>query len=121
MGMLELSDENRKQAQSLKEFAEQPENRFVIGRSSFVPGDRSEYVRYLNNYRCVFTLTEHESRVFRHLSISVPAPNRLPHQMSAFTIATWFGFTGAPMQEDVATGPGLDWTGSSVQPRTTTA
>lgn len=109
MRMLDMSEENRKQVQSLKDFAEKPENRFVVGESSFVPGDRSEYVRYLNNYRCVFTLTEHEGRVFRHLSMSVPTPNMLPNKIAAFTIATWFGFTGATMHDDVATGPGPDW------------
>lgn len=91
------------------EFAARPENRYILGKSTFVPGDLSEYVRYLDGYRCVFTLTEHQEKIYRHLSISVPVPDKLPNTVAAFTIATWFGFTGALLDHDVAVEPGEDW------------
>jgi len=109
MRMLRLDEENRQKAKMLIEFAEKPENHYIVGVTPFVPGDRPEYVTFLDDYRCVFTVTKHEGRTFRHLSMSVPSPGALPNVLASFTVATWFGFTGAPMNKDVAVHHGKDW------------
>ena len=66
-----------------------------------------DYVVLLDSVRCVFTMTRASGKLFRHLSLSVPGA--IPGEVLAYTIATWFGFTGAEVREDVAVGPGADW------------
>jgi hypothetical protein len=59
-------------------------------------------------FRVVFTIThapEHKPQPFRHLSISVPGKD-YPNPMVVFTIAHHLGFTGATVEDDVATAPG---------------
>jgi len=109
MKALIFDETNKQKVEKLLEFANRPENYYVIGTTSFIPGDRPEYVAQINDYRCVFTMTKDEGLIYRHLSISVPVPGRLPHPIAAFTMATWFGFTGAIMNKDVAMEPGKDW------------
>lgn len=105
MRALSLSDENRQQITSLVDFASRPENLYRPGMGP-VPGDVPGYVRHIDSYRVVFTLTE----VDRHLSVSIPAPpGRLPHPYALFTIATWCGFTGGQIVEGVTVEPGADW------------
>lgn len=57
------------------------------------PGNDDRFVARLNTYRCVFTYTDSDGAIWRHLSISVPSKN-YPHPFAAFTIAGLFGFTG---------------------------
>jgi hypothetical protein len=57
------------------------------------PGDNPGYVCDLSTYRCVFTYTRKQERVFRHLSISVPS-KKYPNVPAVLMIATEFGFTG---------------------------
>jgi hypothetical protein len=107
--MLALSPENKKTAEAIVEYASKPEH-YYKPPTDWVPGDQPEYTCRINDYRCVFTITEQkDGKRFRHLSMSVPAAGKLPNVVAACTIATWFGFTGAPMYEDIATRPGLDW------------
>jgi hypothetical protein len=103
-----MTDENKAKVQAVVDFATKPEN-YYKPPADFVPGERPEYRCSLDSYRCVFTITEGKGKRFRHLSISIPVAGKLPNVMAACTIATWFGFTGAPMSEDVATGVGADW------------
>lgn len=58
------------------------------------PGDDPRFVAHLNTYRCVFTFTHAEGKVFRHLSVSIPSAGLFPHPAAILTIATLFGFTG---------------------------
>ena len=109
-----LTPENKAKAQAVVDFASLPENVYRPP-ADFVPGDRPEYRCQIDSYRCVFTITEGKGKRFRHLSISIPREGRLPNVEAACTIATWFGFTGAPMAEDVATGMGWDWFGDVVE------
>lgn len=106
--MLDLGPENRERARKLAEFAARPENHYVVGESKFIPGDVPDYVIQLDTIRCVFTMTQANGKLYRHLSLSVPGG--LPNPAIAYTIATWFGFTGAKIRhEDIAMGPGDDW------------
>ena len=92
-----LDDKAKAAVQCLRDFAEKPANWYLIGpggRSSFTPGDLPQYRVFLGSYRCVFTWTrQHDGRLFRHLSISVPS-ERYPNPIVAFEIAKLFGFTG---------------------------
>lgn len=58
------------------------------------PGDDPAFVINLNTYRVVFTFTAHHGKLYRHLSISVPAEGKYPNAAAAFMIAQEFGFTG---------------------------
>jgi hypothetical protein len=58
------------------------------------PGDDPAFVIHLDSYRVVFTLTEGHGKLWRQLSISVPAQGKFPNPAAAFTIAQEFGFTG---------------------------
>jgi hypothetical protein len=109
MRMLNLSTENKARAQRVLDHATKPENRYKPP-CNWVPGDRPEFVARIDTYRCVFTITEFpDGKLFRHLSISVPNRKAQPNVIAACTLATWFGFTGAPMHEGIATRPGIDW------------
>lgn len=107
MRILDLGPENREKAGKLAEFASRPENHYVVGDSAFIPGDRPEYVVVLGTVRCVFTMTRANGKLYRHLSLSVPGA--LPNEILAYTIATWFGLTGADVRQNVAVAPGPDW------------
>lgn len=59
-----------------------------------VPGDNKRHIAQLNDFRCVFSITQDRTgKLYRDLSISVPS-DKYPHQLAAFTIAGMFGFTG---------------------------
>lgn len=108
MRTLQLSSENRAEAQRVLDYANDP-NHYYEPPTDWVPGDQPEYTCHLDSFRCVFTITRANGKLLRHLSMSVPGPGKAPNPMAVFTVATWFGFTGATMQEDVATAPGDDW------------
>jgi len=110
MRLLELSTENQKKVASLVEFASLPENRYKPTIADWVPGDRPEYTRHINTYRLVFTVTEMpDGTLYRHMTLSVPAGGKLPNPLVAFTLATWCGFTGGEVKNDVTLRPGADW------------
>jgi hypothetical protein len=104
---LVIDDENKSAATRVVEFASRRENYFIPGKTEFVPGDRDEYVAMLGTYRCVFTVTLSNDRMYRHLSISIP--EKLPNPIAAFTIARMFGFTGGSVEGEVVTAPSEQW------------
>lgn len=110
MRMLQLSPENRLEAQRVVNYASKPEH-YYSPPTDWCPGDQPEYTCRIDSFRCVFTITDDKEhgKILRHLSISIPNPNAQPNQFAVYTLATWFGFTGAQMQEDVAVAPGKDW------------
>ena len=63
----------RRQAQRVLEFALDPKHWYRPGKDARVPGDDYRFVANLNSYRAVFSITEKDGAVFRHLSISVPS------------------------------------------------
>jgi len=103
-----FDDQARAKARQIREFAEQPENWYLIDgkdRESKTPGDDPRYVVHLNTYRCVFWITKELAGFHRHLSISVPSSG-LPHPYAAFMIAELFGFEG---WDGKTLEPGPDW------------
>lgn len=104
-----LTPDNKEKAAKVIAFAERPENWYHAGGSSWVPGDRPDFVARIDTYRCVYTHTVSQGKHYRHLSISVPADGKLPHQVAVFTLASFFGFTGGKMVEDAAVEPAEDW------------
>jgi hypothetical protein len=92
------------------------ENYYEPGQSpGQAPGDDARHVVLLNTYRCVFSITKDpEGKLYRHLSISVPARGKYPNPFAVFAIAELFGFTGwdgrtpeAPPEDWIA-GPNPD-------------
>src|ERR1700722_2197173 len=81
------------------DFAEKPENYYVIGPGGFSfqrpPGDDPRHVaRIPVGFRAVFSITHSPDGIlYRHLSISVTG-NKLPNPFAAYTIAELFGFRG---------------------------
>lgn len=96
-------------AGELVKFASRRENWYRPRMMTWVPGDRPEYVLHFGTYRCVFTITEMDGKLFRHLSVSVPAKGMMPNPMATATIADVFGFSGATRTQDVVTGIGPKW------------
>lgn len=109
MRMLNLDDENRERAAAVTTFAERPENWYHPQEDSWCPGDRPEFVVFIDTLRCVYTHTVVEGVHYRHLTVSIESRTRQLHPIPFFTLATFFGFTGAEMQEDVAVAAGSDW------------
>ena len=109
---LKLTDELKAACTKLREFAEKPENWYVVGKTTIIPGDRDEYMIQTSfGYRVVFTIThapEHKPEPFRHISVSVPS-GAYPNPIVVWTFAHLLGFTGATMEEDVAIEPGPTW------------
>lgn len=82
-------------AKEITAFAAQPANWYRIGESTWIPGNRPEYVLgAAGNIRAVFSFTwVSDDEVYRHLTIS--APHSLPSPLFVWTLAHAFGFTGA--------------------------
>lgn len=65
---------------------------YTPGPNAPVPGDDDKFVVQLDTFRCVFSFTQSDGAVWRHLSISIP--QNYPNPAAAFLIAEEFGFTG---------------------------
>jgi len=108
MRPLVIDDQARAKALRIREFAEQPENWYLIegsDRELKTPGNDSRRIAYLNTYRCVFSITKAPDGLYRHLSISVPSSG-LPNPYAAFMISELFGFEG---WDGKTLTPGPDW------------
>jgi hypothetical protein len=92
--ILVINDEVREAARQLVEFASKPENVYHPGPGATVPGDNPNFVLQLGDYRCVFTITDNK-RLWKHLSVSVPAKDYLPNPAAFEEIAHLFGITGS--------------------------
>jgi hypothetical protein len=57
------------------------------------PGDDPNHVAMFGTYRAVFSFTESDDMLWRHLSVSVPSAY-YPNPAAVFIIAQLFGFTG---------------------------
>jgi len=111
MGVIILS-EAKKRAAEIAKFAEQSANWYRIETSTFVPGDRDEYVLLSGDHKAVFTWTMlPTAEVVRHLSVSVPRPGKYPQPLTVWTLAHYFGFTGAKVdpESDTVAEPAEDW------------
>lgn len=70
------------------------------------PGDDPNFVTNFNDYRTVFSFTEADGVLWRHLSVSIPSKN-LPNPIAVFMIAELFGFTGWELE--MGMNPAKDW------------
>jgi hypothetical protein len=95
--MLTVDEEAKAKVKVVTDFAEKPENYYIVEKGGFSlqrpPGDDPRHVTHLDTYRCVFSITKAEDKLWKHLSVSVPNPNAFPNPMATFTIAELFGFT----------------------------
>jgi hypothetical protein len=92
--ILIIGDEQRVRAKEIAVFSSQPENYYVPGpKAKKVPGDCPEHVAQFNDFRTVFSWTKVKSGVYRHLSVSVGDPTRLPNPVMVEEISRLFGFS----------------------------
>jgi hypothetical protein len=67
---------------------------FYHAASGQIPGDDPNFVAHVPvGFRCVFTLTKHGGKLFRHLTVSVPDKDRFPSPEAMIALAREFGFT----------------------------
>jgi hypothetical protein len=99
--VLIIGDEQRERAKEIATFASQPENIYHPGPKAKVPGDCPEYVAQFNDFRAVFSWTKVKSGVYRHLSVSVGDPTRLPNPVMVEEISRLFGFSKGYQDWDV--------------------
>lgn len=110
MAQVLLLNEALGRAKEIRAFAEKPENWYRIGESTWVPGNRPEFVLGdVGNIRAVFSITwASDVQVLRHLTIS--APHALPSPLFVWTLAHMFGFTGAkPDDAGLVQKPSATW------------
>lgn len=89
----------QQRAREIVEYASQSENWYRPGPDAIIPGDKPEYVLQGTSVRAVFTWTVSPDDVRRHLSVSVKAEGRAPLPIMVWTLAHYFGFTGAKVDE----------------------
>lgn len=97
-------------AKEIVAFAEQSANWYRVGKSTWIPGNRPEYVlNNKGNVRAVFSFTWiSDDEVYRHLTIS--APRALPNPIFVWTLAHAFGFKGAKVDpEGLVQRPSVTW------------
>jgi len=92
--VLVIGDAEREAVNRLVAWAMEPANYYRIGPDAKIPGTNPKYVIRLNDFRCVFTITDNGEMLWRHLSVSVPAPNKIPNPIMFEEIAKLFGFKG---------------------------
>lgn len=97
MRVLVIDDRAIAAVKRVMDHATKPGNVYVVGPGGssvqHPPGEDWRHMARLSTYRCVFSLTRADGKMWRHLSISVPG-EKYPHVFAAFTIAELFGFTG---------------------------
>lgn len=94
MRLLVIDEAAKQEVRRVLDYALLPENWYRPGKDRRVPGDDPRFIARLNSYRCVFTITEYPTAVFRHVSISIPVQSHFVNPYAAYTIAQLFGFTG---------------------------
>jgi len=97
MRALVIDDAAKQAVMDVVVHASKPENFYVVGPGGSTnrkpPGDDPRFCVKLNTFRCVFSFTRADGKVWRHLSISIPS-EKYPHPFAVWTIAEMFGFTG---------------------------
>lgn len=68
---------------------------YRAGREQLVRPE-SEHVCIPRGYRAALSFEQQPSGLFRHLSVSVDTPGRLPHPEAIAALAREFGFTDFP-------------------------
>jgi len=99
MSALELNEAKRR-AQEIVAFAERSENWYRPGETTWIPGNRPEFVLTSLTIRAVFTWTQGKpGDVRRHMSVSTMGRN-YPTPPIVWTLAHFFGFQGVEANEE---------------------
>jgi len=99
--ILTIGPEEKQRAKEMVVYASQPGNYYHPGPKAKVPGDCPEHVAQFGSFRIVFSWTKVKPGVFRHLSVSVGDPKRLPNPVMVEEVSRLFGFTGTFKDWDV--------------------
>jgi len=94
MRPLVIDEAAKKLAAYVVGYALVPENHYrpsVPGTQP--PGDNQNHCCQINTYRCGFSITQIDDRLYRHFSVSVPG-TRFPNVAAVLMLAEIFGFTG---------------------------
>jgi hypothetical protein len=92
MRALIIGPDQRAAIRRVVAYAMEPDHFYRIGGP--IPGDDPNFVTHVpQGFCCVFTYTQHEGKLFRHLSIAVPGKDRRPSPEAAMMLAREFGFT----------------------------
>jgi hypothetical protein len=93
----------------VREYAERQENWYRPGADAEPPGKDANYVVWAGTIRAVFSWTVAPFGVLRHLTVSA-GEGKSPRPEACWTIAHYFGFTGAPPAEHgLFRHPGPEW------------
>jgi len=93
--VLVIGPEEKQRAKEIVAYASQPENIYHPDPKAKVPGDCPEHVAQFGSFRIVFSWTKVRLGVYRHLSVSVGDPTRLPNPVMVEEVSRLFGFTGS--------------------------
>lgn len=110
MASMMLLDGAKARAKEIADFAEKPENWYIVGESTWIPGDRPEYVLISGGVLAVFSWTKFPNgEVRRHMSVFVRG-SHYPNPIVVWSLAHYFGFTGVLMDKIGVGRSGGNWT-----------
>jgi hypothetical protein len=91
----------KERAEQIRTFAENPDNWYRAFQSSAkVPGLHDEYVLESGTIRAVFSWTlVPDGDIFRQMTVSSKNPGKWAQPLIVWTLAHYFGFTGATTNE----------------------
>ncbi|HEY4355927.1 MAG TPA: hypothetical protein VGN16_09285 [Acidobacteriaceae bacterium] len=82
------------EARAAEIIAHADQHHYIPGAGAPPPGDDPAFViELMGGYKAVFSFTEADNGLYRHLSVSVPGTS-LPNPIAVYAIAEMFGFTG---------------------------
>lgn len=108
--LIDFPEGAREEAERVVKYCEDPQHWYRPGPDVELPGNVREQTMFFDFgnegvYKCAFSITEHEGRLWRHLSVSVYKQNRAPIPAFVFEIADLLGFRGYEGQGR----PGANW------------
>ena len=109
-----LSPDVIESIESCRLYAEQPQHWYQVDFDERVPGEDPRHVLLSGTTKMVFSWTTKSEGdttiVCRHLSVGVTKEGRYPPPVVVWTLASYFGFTGAQRNErGFVTEPAPDW------------
>lgn len=91
--LLVIGPEETQAARELVAFAAEEANWYQPDLAQPPPGENPKHCLQLNDFRCVFSITKApDGSLYRHLSVSVPTPDKFPSPEAFDLIAQLFGF-----------------------------
>jgi len=104
-----MGPELEAQIRRVREHAEKLEH--IYRGHGPIPGDDPAFVLTNGMFKVVYSLTQGEGPIVRHISASTSNEGMFPNQITVYTLCHLFGFTGAQgaTEGGTATGPGEDW------------